>query len=48
MTNIYVGNLSFQTTQDDLQAVFSRFGNVERVNLVTPTVGHHVVSRSSK
>ena len=35
MTNIYVGNLSFQTTQDDLHAAFSQFGNVERVNMVT-------------
>jgi RNA recognition motif-containing protein len=35
MINIYVGNLSSQTTQDDLQAAFSRFGNVERVNVVT-------------
>jgi RNA recognition motif-containing protein len=35
MTNIYVGNLSSQTTQDDLLTMFSQFGNVERVNLVT-------------
>jgi RNA recognition motif-containing protein len=35
MTNIYVGNLSFQTTQDDLHAAFSQFGNVDRVNMVT-------------
>lgn len=35
MTNIFVGNLSFQTTQDDLQAAFSNFGAVERVNIVT-------------
>ncbi len=35
MTNIYVGNLSFQTTQDDLHAAFSQFGNVERVNMMT-------------
>jgi len=35
MTDIYVGNLSSQTTQDDLQAAFSRFGKVERVNIVT-------------
>jgi RNA recognition motif-containing protein len=34
MTNIYVGNLSFRTTQGHLQAMFSRFGNVERVSLV--------------
>jgi RNA recognition motif-containing protein len=35
MTNIFVGNLSFSTTQDDLQAAFARFGSVERVNIVT-------------
>jgi cold-inducible RNA-binding protein len=35
MMNIFVGNLSFQTTQDDLLAAFSRFGNVERVNIIT-------------
>ena len=35
MTNIYVGNLSFQTTQDDLYAAFSQFGSVERVNMLT-------------
>src|SRR5271167_3738011 len=35
MTNIFVGNLSFQTTQDELLAAFSQFGNVERVNIVT-------------
>ncbi len=35
MTNIFVGNLSFQTTQEDLMAAFSQYGNVERVNIVT-------------
>lgn len=35
MTNIFVGNLSYQTTQDDLFAAFSQYGNVERVNIVT-------------
>ena len=35
MTNIFVGNLSYQTTQEDLQAAFSQYGNVERVNIVT-------------
>ena len=35
MTNIFVGNLSYQTTQDDLQAAFSAYGSVERVNLIT-------------
>jgi cold-inducible RNA-binding protein len=35
MTNIFVGNLSFQTTQDELQAAFAQYGAVERVNIVT-------------
>ena len=35
MTNIFVGNLSYQATQADLQAAFEAYGNVERVNLVT-------------
>jgi RNA recognition motif-containing protein len=35
VTNIFVGNLSYQTTQEDLYAAFSAFGNVERVNIVT-------------
>jgi RNA recognition motif-containing protein len=35
MTNIFVGNLSYQTTQEDLQQAFSQYGNVERVNIVT-------------
>lgn len=34
MTNIFVGNLSFQTTQDELHAAFAQYGNVERVNIV--------------
>jgi RNA recognition motif-containing protein len=35
MTNIFVGNLSYQTTQDDLYAAFSAYGAVERVSVVT-------------
>jgi cold-inducible RNA-binding protein len=35
MTNIFVGNLSYQTTQDDLHATFAQYGAVERVNIVT-------------
>ena len=32
---LFVGNLSFQTTQDDLMSTFSRYGAVENVNVVT-------------
>lgn len=34
MTNIYVGNLSYSTTQEDLEAAFAAYGAVERVSLV--------------
>lgn len=35
MTNIFVGNLSYSTTQEDLQSIFAQYGSVERVNVVT-------------
>jgi cold-inducible RNA-binding protein len=35
MMNIFVGNLSFRTTQDELYAAFSQYGAVDRVNIVT-------------
>ncbi len=35
MTNIFVGNLSYQTTQEELQAAFAQYGAVERVNIIT-------------
>jgi RNA recognition motif-containing protein len=34
MTNIFVGNLSFQATQEDLYAAFSQYGEVQRVNII--------------
>ncbi|HYZ86966.1 MAG TPA: RNA-binding protein [Bryobacteraceae bacterium] len=34
MTNIYVGNLSYTTTQDELETAFAAYGAVERVSLV--------------
>jgi cold-inducible RNA-binding protein len=34
MTNIFVGNLSYQTTETDLEAAFSAYGAVERVSIV--------------
>jgi RNA recognition motif-containing protein len=33
--NIYVGNLSFQTTSDDLIQVFSQYGAVTRAQIVS-------------
>jgi len=35
MTNIFVGNLSFRTTQDEVQAAFEQYGTVDRVSIVT-------------
>jgi cold-inducible RNA-binding protein len=35
MTNIFVGNLSYQTRQDELEAAFAAYGTVERVSVVT-------------
>jgi len=35
MVNIFVGNLSYQTTQSELQSAFAFYGNVERVSIVT-------------
>ena len=32
--NIYVGNLSFDTSEDELQQAFSAFGQVATVNLI--------------
>ncbi len=31
--SIYVGNLSYQVTQEDLEAVFAEYGTVSRVQL---------------
>jgi cold-inducible RNA-binding protein len=35
LTNIFVGNLSYQTTQDELHQAFAQYGEVERVNIIT-------------
>jgi len=32
---IYVGNLSFDVTEEELRAEFTTFGNVESVNIIT-------------
>lgn len=34
MKNIYVGNISFQTSEQDLDAAFSAYGQVDRVQIV--------------
>ncbi len=33
--NIYVGNLPYSVTEEDLRETFSRFGQVSSVNLIT-------------
>ena len=33
--NLYVGNLSFSTTSDDLRDAFSQFGTVSRAQIVS-------------
>jgi RNA recognition motif-containing protein len=34
MTSIYVGNLAYSTTEEDLRQAFSQYGNVSKVNVV--------------
>jgi RNA recognition motif-containing protein len=34
-TNIYVGNLSFNVTVEEIQDLFGAYGTVENVNLIT-------------
>jgi len=35
MVNIYVGNLSYNTTEDDLRKMFEGHGTVDRASVVT-------------
>lgn len=35
MKNIFVGNLSFRTTEDEVRSLFAAYGTVDRVNLIT-------------
>jgi RNA recognition motif-containing protein len=34
-TNIYVGNLSYDTTEDTLRTLFAEYGEVEAVRVIT-------------
>lgn len=34
MTNIYVGNLAFSATDDDIRNAFEQFGDVSAVNII--------------
>jgi len=33
--NIYIGNLSYETTEDDLRQAFEAFGEVSSINILT-------------
>ena len=33
--NIYIGNLSFDTTEEDLRKAFEGYGEVSKVNIIT-------------
>ena len=33
--NIYVGNLAYEVTQDDLREMFEEFGQIESVSVIT-------------
>ena len=35
MATIYVGNLNYRSTENDLGTLFSEFGNVESVKIIT-------------
>ncbi len=35
MKNLFVGNMSFQTTEDDLRALFEPFGQITRIHIAT-------------
>jgi RNA recognition motif-containing protein len=35
MKNIYVGNLSFNSTEDQVRSIFEAYGAVEKVSIIT-------------
>lgn len=34
-TNIYIGNLSYNVTEEEVRELFSAYGTVDKVNLIT-------------
>ena len=38
MKSLFVGNISFKTTESELRAVFEPFGEIERVRVITDQV----------
>ena len=35
MKNLFVGNMSFQTTETELRSLFEPFGEISRINVIT-------------
>ena len=35
MKNLFVGNMSFQTTESDLRGIFEPFGEITRIHVVS-------------
>src|SRR5262249_4721582 len=35
MKNLFVGNMTFQTTEDDLRTMFEPFGEIVRIQVIT-------------
>ena len=35
MKNLFVGNMSFQTTETELRSLFEPFGEISRVSVIT-------------
>ena len=35
MKNLFIGNMSFKTTETDLRSLFEPFGEISRVNVIT-------------
>ncbi len=35
MKNVFVGNMSFESTEDGLRSIFAPYGEITRVNLIT-------------
>ena len=49
MKNIYVGNLSFDASEDQVRSLFEAYGAVDKVSIVTDSAtASRAGSRSSK
>ena len=41
MVNVYVGNLSYTVTEDDLRVAFEAYGKVDRASVITDRMTGH-------